>query len=479
MPNKAPTDAAKLRRSFAIGFIAFRYFVFYKINSLKNLSLGERLRFACESLGPIFIKLGQILSTRYDLLEKSDCEALQKLLDSVPPISYAEVSTIFTSDFGKSPKELFREFSEVPIASASMAQVYRAITKNGDEVAVKVRRPNITKNIRSDIVVLKRLIKMAEIFSGDLRHIKANEVLSQLESWIFSEADFKQEAKNIKILTRFYSERANNGDEFAASLVFPKIYSYLCSDNVITMDFLHGIPANKFDSAVSGNEYDALASLTAVLGSSVRAWMERKPTFFHADPHPANILIMKNGRAGLLDFGLIGWFDKRIAEDTCDLLMAVYSQNLDLTTKCALKLCRASNDFDTPQLRKDITDYLKKTKTSGMGYWFMGYIKIFIKHRIPLPYQLTLFGRGNAIVEGLFETTVPGKTTLEVMGRELQRGLYKQIFNNIISIDISPIVYTLSEKLKESPANVARTIQKYFDHPLDFIRDVKEEILAK
>jgi len=478
MPNLSE-DLSKFNRSFTVTGVALKYFVFYNINSQRHFSLGERLRFACERLGPVFIKLGQILATRYDLLEKSDCESLQKLLDDVAPVSYDKIQALFISDFNKTPEKLYQYFNKTPIASASMAQVYRAKNKNGQDVAVKVRRPGITKTIKSDIDVLKKLITIAEIFSADLRHIKANKVLSELESWLFQESDFKQEVKNINKLTEFYSKRASDGDEFSAAIVFPKVYSNLCSENIITMEYLDGIPANKFNSIVTGPEYDALTSLTAVLGSSVRAWFEHEPIFFHADPHPANILILKNGRVALLDFGLIGLFGKRDVEETCNLLLAVYSKNLDLTIKHALRLCHAPDDFDTPKLRKDFSNYLEKTRSSGMGYWFMGCITIFIKHRVPLPYQLILFGRGNAIMDGLFETTVPGKTTLEVMGKELQRGIYKQIFYNVTSTDLGPIIYTLSEKLKDSPVEVAQTIEKYFDHPLDFVRDVKEAILAK
>jgi ubiquinone biosynthesis protein len=245
------------------------------------------------------------------------------------------------------------------------------------------------------------------------------------------------------------------------------------------MEFLDGIPATKFNKKLAGKEYDEYTSLKAVLGSSVRPWIERGSFLFHADPHPANILIMKHGKVGLLDFGLTSSFSKKDSEQLCDLLLAVYAQNLDLTIHHALALCHAPLALETAKLRSDIKDYLEKTRTSGFGFWFMGLIKIFVKNRIPLPYQLVLLGRNVVIVEGLFETVVPGKTTIEVMGDELKKGLYSRMFENIKSVDVGPILYALSEKLKESPSSIAESIEKYLNHPLDFIREVKEVVLGK
>lgn len=461
-------------RIFTIIGVAGQYLVLYKFTSFKKRSFGKRLCQVCEKLGPVFVKLGQILSTRYDLLDRDDCNDLQKLLDTVEPFSFEKAVKIFQSDFGKGPENLYKEFPKTPIASASIAQVYRAVTKNGKTVAVKIRRPEIIKTLKSDINILKNLVRFAQLFSSDLRHVRATKILDQLESWILNEADFHQEMNNLTTLTYFYSKRAKKGDNYAAALVFPKLYPELCSRNVITMEFLEGIPANKFNSKIAGPKYDAYASIVAALGSSVRAWLDCQPLVFHADPHPANILIMKDGKVGLLDFGLMGSFSKKDAEEICEMMLAVYTQNMEQTIYHAFILCQAPSSLDTPELRRDVGKYLEKTKGSGLGFWFMGYIRLFVKHRIPLPYQLVLFGRGNVIVDGLFETVAPGKTTIEVMGDELRNGLYRNILRNITETDVGPILYVLSKKIKESPATIAQFIDKYANQPLEFIKEVKK-----
>jgi len=140
----------KIRRSLQISFTSIKYLVLYKLTRHRNKTLGTRLRLACEELGFVFIKIGQILSTRYELLSREDCTELQKLLDSVPPIPYEQVEKIFLEDFKVTPETIFQNWNPIPIASASVAQVYKAHTLKYGDVAVKVRRPDIEKNIRSD-----------------------------------------------------------------------------------------------------------------------------------------------------------------------------------------------------------------------------------------------------------------------------------------------------------------------------------------
>ena len=197
----------KIHRSFQISFTSFKYLVFYKFTKYQNKTLGTRIRLACEELGFVFIKIGQILSTRYELLSREDCAELQKLLDSVPPVPYEQIQKIFLEDFNTTPENIFQNWNPVPMASASVAQVYKAhIPKYGD-VAVKVRRPRIEKNIRSDLAILKRLGKIAQIFSKNLRQTNLNEVFNQVESWLLAEIDFRNEANNLDRISNQYHGR--------------------------------------------------------------------------------------------------------------------------------------------------------------------------------------------------------------------------------------------------------------------------------
>lgn len=464
-----------LRRGWVITLVCAKYFIFHKFASHRRASLGARIRLACEELGLVFIKLGQVLSTRYDLLERTDCEELQKLLDEVPPLSYGVVRQIFISDFGKPPEELYAEFDPQPIAAASIAQVYKAKLVDGRVVAVKVRRPGVDSAIQSDLAIFRKLAKFAQCFSADLRHINLLRVLEQLESWLFAEVDFQNEARNLETVNRYYHERIDEPDgEFARRLVFPEPYQHLSSANILVMSFIEGTPLRQFKSVVGNPEYNTKASLEALMRAVLRAWINKKELFFHGDPHPSNLILLPGGRMGLLDFGLLGHFKNKDIQETRDLFLAVYSKNVESSTELALKMCNASAKFNTVKLREDIRAYIEEAPFSGLGFWFMGFMHIFIKNRIPMPYQLVLFGRCQTILDGVFEMVLPGTIALDILGEELERGMKRRIFQNITSANFYPVLYVLSEKMKKSPELVAGLINRYFDDPMEIIRDVRE-----
>lgn len=458
-------------RACRIAYVAAKHALSYVAHGRKNL--GKEIREACEELGPVFMKLGQLLSTRYEFLSRADCTELQKLLDAAPQLSLATVESVFIADFGKPPKQCFAQFDEMPIASASIAQVHRATLQDGTSVAVKIRRPNIAHTISLDIRILYGLLRIAQLFSRTLRHVNAREVLRQLEEWILSETDFIHEAENIRKISGYYAKRAASGDPYATALAFPNVHRAYSSTNIITMDFLEGIPVYQHQRVANNPEYDVYRSLKAFLGSNVRAWMDGESLYFHADPHPANALIMKNGKIGVLDFGLIGFLDANKSAALLNLVLSVYAQNLEETIHGILRVCNAPYQKFADIIRDDIATYLIETRTSGFGAWFSGFMRICFKHRIPLPYAEALFCRAHVLVDGLFETAVPGKTTLEIMGDELGRGLRRRIVRNILETDIGGLVYDLSRHFKSGPTLVATFLDRYIEHPLDLLRDIR------
>lgn len=466
-----------IARSLRISRISAKYFLFHGFGRYRHESLGVRLRLACEELGFVFIKIGQILSTRYDLLSQKDCAELQKLLDDVPPVPYETVRKIFHEDFGAFPEDLFEDWSPVPLASASVAQVYRARLPGYGEVAVKVRRPYIELYIRTDLNILKRLGKIAQLFSRDLRQIRLDVVFSQIESWLFAESDFENEAKNLEDIARFYEHEARETiGKYADALVFPHVHREYSTKNVITMEFLSGVPVRQYKTIEGDPRYDVFGSLQAFMGAVMRAWMSGKEFIFQGDPHPSNLLVLPGGKLAVLDFGLLGRYTAKDAQETRDLLLAVYSQDLEGSIRLGLAMSGAAYDTFASRIREDMKTFLVETRTSGMAFWFMGFARVFIKHRIPFPYHLILVGRMQTIIEGLFETVRPDTTTLDVFGDELARGLRRQMLQNFLNTDLGPVLYVLSEKVKKSPQLVAGLITRYFDDPLRAVRDLREAL---
>ena len=464
-------------RFFKIVRILMEYFVFYRLNSHKNKFFGLRMREACEELGPMFVKFGQLLSMRYDVLEEKDAGELQKLLDSAKPFSYKFTREIIRKDFGKYPEELFQRFDEKPVASASVAQVYRAWLNDGTKVAVKVRRPFIGKLVERDIRIIKGIAKFAQAFSPTLRKIRAVNIVDEMNKALKNEIDFLNEVDNMKKMKDFsghYSYRKVRSD--LGHIFIPDVYDFLCSRNVLTMEFLEGIPMTNFRDVLDDPDYDVKKSIKTLISGSIRGTFDDKKYIFHADPHPANLILMKNGDVGLLDFGIIGEFTQKQNRKSGDLFLAVYTKNLDSAVDSALKLIGVEIGNRKKKIfRQDIKKYLERTEFEGIGYWFLGMTKIFIKNKLGFPIHLTLMGRSNVIFDGLIHSVDPESTTLDYVGEELRKGVLKKLARNIIKTDYLSVLYNLSERFKESPEKLNHFVNRYYDNPMALVRDIKKE----
>lgn len=465
-------------RMLRISLVLAELFFFHKLNSHRRQSLGVRIRAACERLGLVFIKIGQILSTRYDLLARADCEELQNLLDSVSPMPHSEAERVFLEDFGRLPQDCFESFKSAPIASASIAQVYEAVL-HGKKVAVKVRRPGVTATLRSDIIIFRWLARLAQIFSTRLRRIDLQEILNQAEAWMWTETDFRNEARHIETVMHYYYDAVDPeyAAEFGQTIIFPAPHREFCSRNILTMDFLEGVSVRHFRSIAGDPVYDLERSLVTLMRAVLRHWMTGDDLYFHGDPHPSNILIMPDGRVGLLDFGLLGKFDNAQINKTRDLFLAVYAKDVDR----AITLAHAVCDFpemkgDMQIMRADMKNYIETAHRSGLSFWFAELINLCIKHRIPLPYDLVLFGRSQTLMDGIFQMTMPEKKTLDIIGGELARALRRRIVDNIFKTDLAPLAYSFSERLRESPEAATKLLDHYFDQPLELLRDIASAI---
>ncbi len=469
-----------LIRALKIASVISKYFVFHRINLHKRKSLGKRLREACEELGPTFIKLGQILSVRYDILSANDCKELQKLLDDVRPISYPKIKEIFLHDFGKEPEEIFANFDKKPIASASIAQVYKAELKTGEIVAVKVRKPYIGEIIEKDMKIIKLVSYIAQIFSPTLRHLQAHKIADELNGWMLQEIDFEKEAKGIDALREYsISFSAGKLQNIFSKVHYLNTYHSYNSKNILTINFVEGIPLNKIHLVKNNPDYDVLQSLKNGIKSITATFaLSKTHMTLHADPHPANIIIQKNGHITFIDCGLVAKIEKEHLAKMRKLLLAVYSQDVDGAVKNALIMCNVSYKKYHKRIRKDIIAYLEHTKDSSLGYWFMGMVSIFIKHKIPVPYFLSSFGRAAIVFEGAILSYDPAYNSADILRDILKYALHQEIIDNIKDIKYEGLLYSMSTKLKESPELLNSFINRYYDLPDQFLFDVNKIVKA-
>jgi len=204
------------------------------------LIFGARLRIAFEKLGITFVKVGQALSMRYDLLRAEDCEELQKLLDKSTPIPYQHIRDILDREYKGPFTKHFKEFDKEPLGSASVSQVHRAVLHDGTVVAVKIKKPNVVRFVSRDMRIVKFFTIIGMIFSSTLRRLRALESVRFFETWVEQEIDFELEAKNTEEIKRQNDEMVN-----CQRIISPNVYPEFCTKNIIVMDFIDGKPLSR------------------------------------------------------------------------------------------------------------------------------------------------------------------------------------------------------------------------------------------
>ena len=278
----------------------------------------RRLRLVCEDLGPTFVKLGQVLSTRPDLLPESYTNELAALRDDVRPFSFAQVETILTEEYGRPLTELFSSIDETAVASASISQVHRAVVLDGRVVALKVRRPEIAKLVRADLDIIKNLAQLVE---RSLPHLAVYRPLSlalEFERTIKRELDFSIECRTMQRC------RIQFADDPTAHI--PLVIEELSTPSVIAMEFIEGVSVNDLAGI---HRLHAEPAAVAVTGARILLRQIFEYGFFHADPHPGNLRVLEGGVIAPLDYGMFGQLDGKTREKIAELLSGLLAQDSD------------------------------------------------------------------------------------------------------------------------------------------------------
>ncbi len=277
-----------------------KIFIRKRDKEIIQFTVWERIRMVIEELGPVFVKFGQIMSTRPDFLPPELILELEKLQHSVPHFSFDEVKKIIESEFDKPLNEIFKEFNKEAVASGSIAQVHKAVLFDDKVVAVKVQRPGINKLIESDISIMLHLATLAESYIKDMELLNPISVIKEFEKTIKKEIDFKIEAGFI--------QRFSNNFKEDKSVYVPELYRNYSGKKVLTMEFIDGVKISDLYKNPS-DKYDRVK--ISDIGTKLILKQIFEHGFFHADPHPGNILVLENNVVCYLDFGMMGFmYDK-------------------------------------------------------------------------------------------------------------------------------------------------------------------------
>lgn len=383
-------------------------------------TVARRFRMLLNDLGPTFVKLGQILSTRADLLPAEYIEELSTLQDRVPPIPLSEVNDQIRQSLGKDPNELFASITPEPLAAASIAQVHRAVTHDGEQVVIKVQRPGISEQIRADLSVLHYLARLLEASVEETGIYAPTGIVEEFDRAIHEELDFLNEAANVRAFHRNHAERKQ--------LRIPRVYDELSSRTVLTLEFLEGIKISQVD--LSKHDRSALAK--SILDASFRQLFE--DGLFHGDPHPGNILVLEGDVIGLLDFGIVGRVSKQMQETLVILVLSIALKDADSVSRILYRMGSPDSRSNLLGFKNDIeiilTQHLPASMTLGSvdtRSLITDLFDLAVKYRIRIPKEYALLSRASVAIEGVLRTLYPDLKIAEVAlpyARQLLVGRY-------------------------------------------------------
>jgi len=362
---------------------------------LEKLSRAERVRMACEELGPTYIKFGQILSTRPDLVPVDFIKELSKLQDNVPSSPFSEVSKIIESELGAPPEDIFDFFEKAPLASASIGQVYRATLKDGEEVAVKVQHPGIKKIIEVDLEIMLHLATLMERHIEEMSLHQPVKIVEEFARTLEREVDYTIEATNMERIARNFLNDL--------TIYVPKVFRDTTTESILTTELVEGIKVSEIDRLEKAG---LDRKLITVRGADVVLKQIIKHGFFHADPHPGNIFVLPDNVICLLDFGMTGSVDRRTREDFVDLAESVVNRNESRATQVLLKLTYWDEDPDIRLLEKDVADFMgrhlyKPLKDIKIGKLLHNLLELAFQHRLRIPPDIFLMLKAFSTIEGV------------------------------------------------------------------------------
>ncbi len=368
----------------------------------RAMPVGKKLRFAFEELGTTYIKLGQLLSLRKDVIPEEITEELKQLQDRVSPIPFDEMRPIIERNICAPIEEIFSQFDEEPLAAASISQVYHAVLKkNGAEVVVKVRKPGIVDKMRSDLEMLKWLAEIMQNNSKLGEHFDFVGIIDEFFSTMEMELDFTHELRNTRRFARNFS-----GPEWEW-LVFPKIYDEYCNKYLLVMEYIKGRKLDQLGDPAFAIDRALLAK------NGARSFMKQvfEDGFFHADLHAGNFFFLENNRLAVFDCGMAGTIDRYTREMFAEMLLAFAQKDYATLASVYAEISDAPVPVNKKQLARDIrriTEALPETLIEvDMSDLFSKVMKVLYHHRLRVPKNFTLLIRGASMLEGLGRELVP------------------------------------------------------------------------
>ena len=433
--------------------------VFAKHNFYANGLTPEELRTTLEDLGPTYVKIGQIMSSRLDLLPESYCKELEKLRQNVQELDPALARAVIEQETGKKIDEIYSEFRDKPLGSASVGQAHYAVLKDGRKVVTKVQRPFIADMMREDFVMLKKLAKGASNVGGsseDDNQMDLVEVIEEFEKVTEEELDFRVEAAN----TRYFKE---NVIEDETKITCPEVIEELTTERIFTMTFVDGYSISKRDKIIEDG-FDVEEIGRSIVDSYVHQVLDVGT--FHADPHQGNLMVQReSGVPEWIDFGMIGRITESDIKVIQQLVLAVLEKDVETIANAVMSLGAASPKTNRDRLIEDLDvfmdQYVNVTSIDDLdiSLLFEEICTLADKHHVKMPGRFTMLVRSLATIEGVIEQLCPSLNLFEIIsGKLMDRA--KQSFDleqELLSVGKDAL--EISKKAARIPAQVSDVLK--------------------
>ena len=419
-----------------------------------------KLRLMLQELGTTFIKLGQLMSTRPDVVGEKIANEMANLQDDNPAISYDKVKNIVERELNGSIDELFEEFSEQHLATASIGQVHEAKLITGERVAVKVQKEGITDKIDLDLRIMKYVANRADKWNADLRKINLPGIMEEFDRSIHKEIDYNNEFMNMQRIELNFEDNPD--------IHIPETYSKYCSSKVLTMEFIDGTKLNDVYES-TGDEFDKKLLAKNLLDSYLQQLFI--DGFFHGDPHPGNIMILENNVLCYLDLGMMGFFDEEFKKNLSELMILFVDQDVDGLINQLMYMDILDYDIDTRTLKRDLNDLFGRyfgVELNRFNGVLEELLNLMQEYGVILPNEFVTMARGLSMVESIAKNLDP---EIDVFAS------IKPVAKQIAKQRVSPKQYLRGKKsnlilyehmIQALPKLLTRTIHKIDNEELQF-----------
>lgn len=433
--------------------------IFSAHNFYSNGLTPVEMRTTLEDLGPTYVKIGQIMSSRPDLLPESYCKELEKLRQTVKPLAPEIVRAIIEDETGKKIEDIYSEFRDEPLGSASIGQVHYCVLKDGTKVVTKVQRPMIAESMVKDFVLLKKLAGLVNIVSdfdeGD-QTIDLLTVIEELEKVSMQELDFRIEAEN----TKFFKENCIEDEEVISC---PTVYDELTTKRIFTMSYIDGYSVSKKDRIIEDG-YDPEKICTAIVNSFVYQMLDVGT--FHADPHQGNIMVSK-GKPYWIDFGMMGHLSENDIDMIQKMVLAALGSDTESLIDTIMIMGIPSEKTDRDKMTKDVEVFLMRFKgvTSvaevNVSAVFTDIMDLASKHHIQMPGTFTMFARAIIAIEGVIEQLCPELNLIDLLSKKLADRVKKNFDLKKTLTDAGKSLLNTTKKITELPGLAAEALAAF------------------